>query len=78
MDTEAYIHSSFASEGTFTATFRGADTALCYRACATRDAATTQLLPVWQRIHRLTSTVEALRARTPHLGRGIEARTPGS
>ena len=78
MDTEAYIHSSFASEGTFTATLRGTDTALCYRACATRDAATTDLLPLWQRIHRCASVVEALRRRAPQLGRGREAHALGS
>ena len=78
LHTEAIIHSSFISECTFTSTRCTTNTALCYRACTTRDAATMQLLPVWQGIHRLTSTVEALRARTPQLGRGSEAHTLGS
>ena len=63
---------------TFTAILRAANKTLCYRARATGDAATMQLLPVRQGLHRLPSTVEALRARTPQLGRGSEAHTLGS
>ena len=78
LDTEAIIYASFTSECTFTAALRTANKALCYRARATGDAATMQLLPVRQGLHRLPSTVEALRARTPQLGRGSEAHTLGS
>ena len=77
-DDSVLVDVGFKSEGTFTATLRRADTALCYRACATRDAATTDLLPLWQRIHRCASVVEALRRRAPQLGRGSEAHALGS
>ena len=78
LDTEAIIYASFTSECTVTATLCTVNTAVCYRACATRYAASMQLLPVWQGIHRLASTVEALRARTPQLGRGGETHNLGS
>ena len=78
LDTEAVLYSSFTSECTFTAALRTANKALCYRARATGDAATMQLLPVRQGLHRSPSTVEALRARTPQLGRGSEAHALGS
>ena len=78
LDTEAVVYSSFTSQSAFTAALRTANKALCYRARATGDAATMQLLPVRQGLHRLPVTVEALRARTPQLGRGSEAHTLGS
>ena len=57
LDTEAVIYSIFTSECTFTAVLRPANKALCYRARATGDATTMQVLPVRQGLHRLPSTV---------------------